>query len=775
MRKAGIWFVSLLIIALLPAMPISRSYGSAGDTKALFSVPGARPISLKQPQIVSTMVATVTPAPTASPTPIQPHEDLISEQTYANHSYPLNTIPGGAVDNALKWSNQYIPDGIPDGMNPGGRQRLGANIALTATRWTSFGPQPESEYPTGNLVSGRVTAIAVSPTSTSTVYAGMSGGGVWKSTNCCGPNATFTATTDDPAVASSVIGAIAIAATSPYTIYAGTGEANNCSDCLGGRGVLRSTDGGTSWLSLGKEFFTTSPGYPLSISSMAVDTHNPSIVAAGAYVFNLPGAITTTSGLYLSTNNGTTWSQCLIPSSVAPAGYIQKATEVIINPDTNPSTLYVALGQGTSGTTPTNPANGIYKATLPLSSGCPTNWSRLLDPSTLFGGLAAGRIQMAMAASNHSVLYAVIGDVGDQDLTGDTAIRGVVHTSNAGTTWDVRSTLNSFPNHDSDHMYSTQTHLYIKVDPANPNILYVGDVDLYRSIDGGTTYTDLDDFYEFHEDQHALAFLDTNGSGHTNIIVGTDGGLWSFFWHPTQLVGLNHSISSIQFYAGDLTPGFASDPNAIALGGAQDNGTAVYTASNTNPYLWTQPSSSLIGGDGFYTAIEPNSKQNAYFEFKGGQLMCSTSGAGGFYTPNCRGDWINQNDNTSFSTPFILDHLNCQTTCQHIVLGTNRVWESTNGGLTHDDWHIISPNLGCKWLACTGVINALAFAPQNTAVILAGTNNGNLEYTYNADTSSMANWTNLNGDNHVFPNRSVTSIAVTPDSAITTASPVMPT
>lgn len=243
-----------------------------------------------KPVATLTPATTITPQATAistpQPTPVEQEDiDRLSEETYKNYAYPLDTIPPIPAIRAQDWSNQHVQNAIPDGMdvNAGGT-RLNSGFALTSTSWTSFGPQPEAEYPSSNLVSGRVTALAVSPVATSTVYAGMAGGGVWKSTNCCGPNTSFAPVTDDPLIASSVIGSISIAATSPYTIYAGTGEGNFCgNDCLGGRGVLRSTNGGTGWVSLTSDFINNTQGYPLHISSIAEDSHNPSIVAAGVF------------------------------------------------------------------------------------------------------------------------------------------------------------------------------------------------------------------------------------------------------------------------------------------------------------------------------------------------------------------------------------------------------------------------------------------------------------------------------------------------------------
>ena len=115
--------------------------------------------------------------------------------------------------------------------------------------WTALGPQPIVDR--GDPVaSGRVSALAVDPTNSATVYAGAAGGGVWKS-NDGGTN--WTPLTDSQLVLA--IGALAIDPNDSRVIYAGTGEANHCGDCQAGQGVLKSSDGGSTWVLLGQTTF----------------------------------------------------------------------------------------------------------------------------------------------------------------------------------------------------------------------------------------------------------------------------------------------------------------------------------------------------------------------------------------------------------------------------------------------------------------------------------------------------------------------------------------
>ncbi len=89
------------------------------------------------------------------------------------------------------------------------------------------------------------------------------------------------------------------------------------------------------------------------------------------------------------------------------------------------------------------------------------------------------------------------------------------------------------------------------------------------------------------------------------------------------------------------------------------------------------------------------------------------------------------------------------------------MWESINGGLNSSDWYATSPTL-TKVYTDGHFIRALAFAPQDTATVYAGTSDGNMLYTNNANTGSPASWTDITVANTQMPNRSVSGIAVSP-------------
>src|SRR5579863_3486778 len=122
----------------------------------------------------------------------------------------------------------------------------------------------------GPFRGGRAVAVTGVPGDSTTFYFGAVNGGIWKTTDA---GTVWTPIFDHEPVAS--IGAIAVAPSEPKTIYAGTGESDIRSNLSSGKGVYKSTDGGSTWTHIGLEDTR-------QISRIVVDPQNPNVVYVGA-------------------------------------------------------------------------------------------------------------------------------------------------------------------------------------------------------------------------------------------------------------------------------------------------------------------------------------------------------------------------------------------------------------------------------------------------------------------------------------------------------------
>jgi photosystem II stability/assembly factor-like uncharacterized protein len=216
---------------------------------------------------------------------------------------------------------------------------------IAGSNWVSLGPTNGA---------GRMTAVAVHPTVAGTVFVGAAGGGVWKSTSGGASWACLTDSLNDLSV-----GALAISPSSPDTIYVGTGEGNTNADGIPGIGLLKSTDGGQTWL------------FPQSVIAtnfcrISVHPTNPQELV-----------IATTSGAFRSTDGGQSWT-AVISGSIVSDLVRQPGNPLILYATAQPPTQVLKSTDG--GLSWVNKTNGISIQSL-------------------------GRLSVAISASNPLVLY----------------------------------------------------------------------------------------------------------------------------------------------------------------------------------------------------------------------------------------------------------------------------------------------------------------------------------------------------------------------------------
>jgi photosystem II stability/assembly factor-like uncharacterized protein len=553
------------------------------------------------------------------------------------------------------------------------------SVALNPNVWTAVGPAPLSDSPAAGSPpdSGRITAVAADPTNVNTIYIAAAGGGVWKTTD---GGTTWKPLTDGQPI--QFMGAIALAPSNPNVIYAGTGEANLGPSKLAiardniyyGLGVLKSTDGGTTWSLLGQ-----TPFLRRTISQIVVDPKDPNTVyvAVGAVATNgLPG----NNGIWKSTDGGVTWKNTTVAISTTAA-----FSDVVMS-SSNSQVLYAAVGDPYG-----NAANGLYR-----TSDGGAHWARAGDFPNGASDSNIGRVTVAIAKTNSLVLYASIAHSG-----ADAVLYKMLKSTNGGTSWTLLSNTPSYMGTFGD--YNTS----LAVDPSNANIVYAGGQDgrnaLIRSMDGGTTWTDIElaaSGVRPHADHHAAVF-DAMG----RLLDGNDGGIWrldnpgsaSLHWSD-----LNGNLDTIQFDSVALNP---TNPG-IAYGGSQDNGVEKFQ----NSLQWAR----IDGGDGGVVLDSFTNPQVVYHDAPlasyGPMYFVERSLDGGqTWTPIVNG--INGNEPTDFFPPMVMS----PSDASRLLLGTDRVYETLDGG---DVWKPISTPGMNGWTVSTA-IDCLATSKSDPNTIYA--------------------------------------------------------
>lgn len=616
---------------------------------------------------------------------------------FFQRAYPFDTLPEEA--RRLAWLARPRPD----------------TRAAQQAAWMPLGPVPtDSAFPNNwGLTSGRINALAVSPADPNLILVGASTGGIWRSTD---GGANFRPVTDSHV--DLAIGSIAFAPSNSNIVYAGLGDARGGGGSrYFGTGVLKSTDGGQNWARVNNE--TLRAG---SASRIAVSPTNPNEVYLAQYVQLIPnnGTGNFAAGFYRSTDGGVNWTRPL-PGL---------ARDVALHP-TAPGTLYLAMSRvDTGGLLP-----GVYRST---DSG--VTWTRIYASPYA----SPTNIKVSTTPADPRRLYVLIGGT----LNGATEIRVELSTDNGET----------FTNLGAEDVDNGQFgyNCYLEVSPAEVNTIYIGTRDIYKSTNGGLTYSNLTKNFSAegvdgcttasgcyhprqsntHPDQHALTFAPNNP---TVFYAGNDGGLWRTADAGTTFQNLNATLALTQFVGLSINP---VDP-ALSYGGSQDNGSQRRLAAPVN--RWSEFSS----GDGGRSVVNPLNPAMVFSTYirgsisrfiNNGQTFNGTVGTEARFGEPSTGARI------AFYPPFTGNGVD-----NTLYFGTWRLFTSTDNGAT---W-VAPGEMTDLTKGGTDVLSAIAVARSNTKVIYTGSSQGGARVSKDGG----ATWTDITTG---LPNRSITHIAVHP-------------
>lgn len=550
-------------------------------------------------------------------------------------------------------------------------------------------------------IGGRITDLAIHPDHPETIYVGTASGGIYISTNL-GQSWTHIFN-ESPVIA---VGDLAIDPNNPAIIYTGTGEANASSFSFPGNGMYKSIDSGESWIHTGLE----EAGY---FGRIIVDYNNSERIYAA-----VTGSLFSPNeqrGVYRSMDAGNSWDRVLfITDTTAAIDLIQHSE--------NPEIFFASMWERSRGLNyrrSGGPSSGIYKS---IDGG--DSWTELT--TGLPQGDDVGRIGLTLCKSQPEILYALYDSQMDED--DDYSFAGIYKTENGGESWNQTNDDQLYGMNSSFGWYFGQ----IRVDPNNPERVYGLGVDLVRSVNGGESWDVIAGYFnmeEIHVDHHAMIIDEENGS----IWIGNDGGLYNSTNFGDSWTHFNN-LPLNQFYAINIDPSF---PDAI-YGGTQDNGTLRFWEGGVDS--WEK----ILGGDGFYTAINPMNHEIIYAEYQWGQIKRSIN-HGENWQP------INEEfrfDRTNWSTPFIMD----MNSPEILYAGTYRVWKTINNG---DSWYEISDDLtmgddGSSY----HTITTLDIHLSNPDMILAGTDDGQIHLM-----NGENNWADISEG---LPDRWITQAAFDP-------------
>jgi photosystem II stability/assembly factor-like uncharacterized protein len=611
---------------------------------------------------------------------------------------PNGTIPANALPSAIarvKAMRQAV-GGLPPAANVARNVAAAANPAFGAPFWVAGIPVGQLRRPVppapsapgaavpaavpvlpltagvspggwtwlgpGNI-GGRTRAIVVHPSSPSVIWAASVAGGVWKTTNggaTWGPLDDF--------MASLNVSTLVLDPTDADTLYAGTGEGFYNIDGLRGAGIFKTSDGGTTWSQLPA---TTGPAF-VYVNRLAVSADGNTLLAA------VRNGDASAQGIARSIDKGTTFAD--VPSV--------SGTEILdVDFDPTNSANCVAGGRGGRAFYSTNGG-----ATWTAAAGLPS----------VAGFL--GRVELTYAANNASIVYASVDNNSGE----------LYRSNDGGQNYALQNTGTNYLGGQGWYANTVWAG-----DPTDANLVVVGGLDLYRSPDGGTTFTQISTWWKApaspHADHHAIiSHPGFDGSTNRVVFFGNDGGLYrsSDIRNSIDTTGwqaLNNNYGVTQFY------GAAGNPSTGKIvGGAQDNGTLRYTpppGPNTGPQGYT----TMFGGDGGYAAADPTDPNFFYGEYVYLQIHRSVNaGTSSNYIYTGISDAGDRNK-CNFIAPFALDPNDPNT----MLAGGSSLWRSKNVKAATPQWLAIKDPAGSP-------LSALAAAPGNSQILWVGYNDGSV-------------------------------------------------
>ena len=557
---------------------------------------------------------------------------------------------------------------------------VNAGVYDSVLQWRNIGP----------FRGGRSLAVAGHHSQRLTYYFGATGGGVWKTTNA--GESWFNVS--DGFFKRSSVGALAVAPSNPNVVVAGMGEAEIRGNCATGDGVYVSTDAGETWSHCGLDATAT-------IGAVAISPTNENTMIVAA--LGNPFKRTTDRGLYKTTDAGKTWRSVLFVNDSTGAVDIQ-------HDPLNERIMYA--GTYCARRAPHEMSGGGEGSGLWKSTDGGDTWKNISANPGLPRGIR-GKVCVAPSRSQAGLIWAMV----------ESQYGGLFRSENGGQTW---TRVSQDKNIRQRPWYFSRVY----ADPVESNVVYVLNVNWWKSIDGGRSFSRMP---SKHGDHHSLWIdpLDRN-----RMILGDDGGACVSFNGGYTWTDLD--IPTAQFYHVALDNQFP-----YRIYGAQQDNSSVSIRSRTMGWAITERDwFPAAGGESGYVVPHPRKPWVIFGGNYGGFLERFDTRTEqhldvSVYPENSIGEASkNIRERFQWTFPIVFsphDSSTMYVTSQHVWKSTDEgmSWSRISDDLTRNDTTKLQASGGPITKDNTGVevyctIFAFAESPVKANVLWSGSDDGKI-------------------------------------------------
>ena len=596
----------------------------------------------------SLLTAAIITLSTSEPkyTPVSSEEQSAAGAAAYLHGLRANQITGTVNQEDIQSAIESLAD-MPE-------SAIGLN-------WAERGP---------NNRGGRTRGLAINPTDPSEMYVGSVSGGLYKSNNS---GLSWTEVNPDQ----ENLAVMTIAYSKDGDVYYGTGEGlyntwttgygASTSSGFPGAGVFKKgvNDAGFTQLA-------STDGFS-SVGAIVTDPTNNDKIYIG-----------TSSGIRLSTNGGSTWSNPL-QGQIGSNGTCWD--------------IHMDAGGNIWGT--------LGGRTMKSSDGGST-WDEVSKSSAGSTGLprSGGRIMFASAANDEDYVYVV-------QITSGNALAGVYRTTDGGDTWSKIGQKSTYFDPFCSSQCQGEYDLAVGVDPSNKNRVIVGGITVWEW-EQGQGWNQVNGFgpYNIHSDNHDVVWHPTDSS---KVYIVNDGGVYFSNNGGDTWQTLNKNYVTTQFY--DI--GISAD--RYVVGGTQDNGSWVMDGlGNTTNEGRSLGAVDGFSGDGGYSTISWLVPKIYFTEYQQGRIGRSENKGQSFtsFWDNRVGQAIG-----SWMTPFYLyENSDDPLSEDSVQFKVDRALRSLGFANAGQDTFVsnIAP------LQASAVMNAATFKVQSGTAVISSDASGNL-------------------------------------------------